>query len=338
MSSRALSLLVIAAAFYCEASARADKPAPDSTDELAPVSLGDVEPLEPVLPTGAAVTLAGTTVRINGCDVLDVYEGPEALSPAMLLWDRPSSRREWLQSQLDRAVARYDDPWEAFVELGGGVRQTTSGFSVLARVTDRIQDCDGFLLPVLDVLEVHGAWDLDRHRPTSRAVEPLAPEGLDVDDPELRRVLDAAESAGEEGSETLVIDVEGVTDLSLGCPPWALVESRSVTFNCAARRGFIDVQYADPELAPDADEILFGLLLERGEKYIDDVRGSTAERLRERADWAARRGPYRYEGRFTGEVSLHRGTEALFLTPVFVVESRIDPDPEDPHPLSTADR
>lgn len=284
-------------------------------------------PAESDLQPDQRVTLAGTRVRINGCNALDVYEGPAGLRTVSLRWRRPTSRSAWLQSEFDREVARFDgDLWRAFVELGGGLRQTASGIAVEARATGDVVECGSFELPVLRVDSVLGAFDPRDNQHLDDSAQPLAHGGLDSDDPELTRILQAAQAGRAGRPEVIELSVEGVTDLSLGCPPWALVDSQSVTFDCASRWGFVELRYALPELEPSPKRELIGLLAREGFERLDEPSRSELRALEARAGWLARRGPYRYRGRFTGEVTTHRGTEALFLTPVFVVEGIVVAD------------
>jgi hypothetical protein len=336
------SALALTLILWCGASASAEPedavaPAEGLEDrrvepeaESAVFGSGEVEreaPERPSLPSGlaqgAVVRVAGVGILLNGCHVLDIREGPAGIGLLALEWTRPRSRTDWLQAQFDRVIAGFgDDLWRAFVELGGGLRQAASGIAVEARVTDTLIGCGSFDLPVLAVETVLGVYDVHEERPLRSASRPLG-SGLDTAAPELARILEAGLAALGGGGSTLEVVVEGVTDRTLGCPPWALV-SAEVDFNCGSRWGFVDVRYADPALEPSVETALGVLLERRGAASLAEVSRSQVAELRERADRLARRGPYRYRGRFTGEVTLHRGTEAVFLTPVFVVEAVVE--------------
>jgi hypothetical protein len=217
---------------------------------------------------------------------MDVYAGPMQGETVYLRWTDPGSRTEWLQAEFDRYLERYHgDLWQAFADLGGGLRQATSGFMVEAYMSHNAMiSCDGLEMPVVDVVAVRGAYDLSSHRPLSQSFEPLSAAGFDTSDGDVADIL----RAGRDGADReVVLEVNGITDESLGCPPWAMVSGRSVDFNCSSRAGFVDLR-------------------ENGRAV------------------SAHGGSRRVRGHFTGEITLHRGSEAVFLTPVFEVDSRVD--------------
>lgn len=317
-----------------------EPPAAPTGAEASPVEPSHPRTLAPSLapaptaPVETVATVAGVRILINGCTALDVHEGPPDLDLLSLRWTRPASRSDWLQHEFDRALRPFEgDLWRAFVELGGGLRQTAGGVVVEARATDTVLACGSFELPVLDVEAVLGVYDVRDDRRLGEAARPLVAAGLDPGDPELGRLLQAGRAAENGAGASLELPVEGVTDRTLGCPPWALIDA-SVDFDCGSTYGFVDVRYGSPDLEPTAEQALAFFLARLGLTDIDELGTTEAADLEERADRLARRGPYRYRGHFTGEITLYRTTEAVFLTPVFEAEALLEApwSPGEPEP------
>jgi hypothetical protein len=277
---------------------------------LAPGPATDLETPETLVP----VTLSGSRMRFNGCLAFDVHEGLSAPAEVVLRWSRPASRRDWLQGLFDRELGRFgDDLWNAWRETGGGLQAAATGMVLEATATTDTEDCEGDPLPVYDVRRVVAGYDTWDRRRLPRAIEPLS-RGFDASSPTTEALL--ASASGARNATT--IHVDGITDPSLGWPPWQL-EGVVGASDEPGEHGFVDLQFSPPDLAPDAQATLRDMLLELGVTELDDLRGSRRTDVRREAIRRSLGSHYRYRGHLTGEVTLFRDVEAIYLTPVFIV-------------------
>jgi hypothetical protein len=179
--------------------------------------------------------------------------------------------------------------------------------------TGQAQACEHRDIPIYEVADI-APWDLDTGSPVAEAVAPRT-EPFDPSHSAVARLY-----SGRNGrSEEMTVEIRGITDPSLGWPPWMVVGVGSEGAQRGVDYGFLDLRYASGDLEPDLGRQLDSVLTEYGVGSIDELSRGDRELVREEASLRVRRGPYRYTGHLTGEVTSYRDTEALYLTPVFMV-------------------
>jgi hypothetical protein len=261
--------------------------------------------------------LAGVLIRINGCEALDVYHGPDGPTEILLQWTQPADRVDWLQSRFDGYLARWgDDAWQAWLDLGGGLTQSTRGMALHVYPTGRTERCETLELPVFDVAAV-APWDVETGSPVSDAAIPRGAP-FDPQSPAIAELL-----RSRSGRRELTIQVRGTTDPSLGWPPWMLIGVGGEAPRSEVDYGFIELRFAQPEVQPVGGENVAAVLAARGVAHFDELPDGQRQAARREAQTLVRRGPFAFTGYLTGQVERFRDTEALYLTPVFVVTGTV---------------
>jgi hypothetical protein len=309
-------LLGALVAGFVPSAARAaeEEPAPSRHEEVAPVRAVRIGPIDGP-DVSRPIAVAGIMIRINGCDALDVYHGPDGPTELFLDWTAPANRVEWLQTRFDAYLARWgDDAWQAWLDLGAGLVQSTSGMALHLYPTGRTQRCEERALPVYEVAAV-APWDIDRGTPVSDAVMPRNPP-FDPASGGVAEVLRA-----RSGRREVTIQVRGTTDPSLGWPPWMLIAVGGEGPRPGVDYGFVELRFEQPDLQPAVEADESAVLAAHGVAHFDELPQGQRRAARQAAQTHVRRGPFTYTGYFTGRIERFRDTEALYLTPVFVVTS-----------------
>ncbi|MCA9563074.1 MAG: hypothetical protein KC561_06275 [Myxococcales bacterium] len=267
--------------------------------------------------------LTGPFSDLGPCEIMEIVESPiEDLDTASIVIEDPDTLTAHVELQLDLGIDELgQDPWGSWLEVGPYYEIPPLGASVIGARNGQSDICNRERHARFEVTDWHGLWDIENEE---LFVDPADlyrfSEGLDPDDDDVQALFQAGYGALQGSPTTMTIEVEGTygqAEEDEFLPAWRLTEPDL---------GFIEIEYSQPNLAPDEQELLEALLEDDEIDDFEELPEDEQAEYYEAVAQMARGSEFEYEGYLNGEVRFVREGGGLYVIPVFVVTAVITED------------